>query len=144
MYKAHGWKKSQTISVRFFVLLDKRQLTEWFFSIGLGKTKAGQPLKIFMSKVAEIVTLVSILSFEVLGYIVPQYLIFLLPLNCYQVCFSPKQLGFSKQRIVFMGVEVSIFTSLNISKNKRNNVDFCSKIQLVEDFFKLLVDYFTI
>ena len=44
-----------------------------------------------------------------------------------------------------MGVEKSIFTSLNISKNKtQSNVDFGCRIELVEDFFKFLVNYFSI
>ena len=44
-----------------------------------------------------------------------------------------------------MGVELSILTSLNISKNKtQSNVDFGGRIELVEDFFKFLVDYFSI
>ena len=42
-----------------------------------------------------------------------------------------------------MGVEKLIFTSLNISKNKTQSiVDFSGRIELVEDFFKFLVDFF--
>ena len=44
-----------------------------------------------------------------------------------------------------MGVEISRFTSLSISKNKtQSNVDFGCRIELVEDFFKFLVDYFSV
>ena len=44
-----------------------------------------------------------------------------------------------------MGVEISIFTSLNVSKNKTQiNVEFSGRIELVEDFFKFFVDYFGI
>ena len=54
-------------------------------------------------------------------------------------------MGSFKQIIVFMGVEVSIFTSLNISKKKpQSNVDFNGRIELVEDFFNFLVDYFSV
>ena len=44
-----------------------------------------------------------------------------------------------------MGVEISIFTSLNISKNKpQSNAGFSGRIELVEDFFKFefLIDNF--
>ena len=44
-----------------------------------------------------------------------------------------------------MGVELSIFISLNISKNKtQSNVDFSGRIELVEDFFKFFIDYFSV
>ena len=52
---------------------------------------------------------------------------------------------FSIQNIVFMGVELSIFTSLKISKYKtQSNVDFSGRIELVEDFFKFLVNLISI
>ena len=51
----------------------------------------------------------------------------------------------SNKSIVFMDVEISIFISLNISKNKtQSNVDLSGRVELVEDFFKFLVDYFSI
>ena len=44
-----------------------------------------------------------------------------------------------------MGVEISIFTSVNILKKKlQGKADLCGRIELVEDFFKFLVDYFSV
>ena len=51
-------------------------------------------------------------------------------------------MGFFTQSIVFMGVEISMFTSLNFSKNKtQSKIDFSGRSELVEDFFKFLIDY---
>ena len=44
-----------------------------------------------------------------------------------------------------MGVELLIFTGLKIAKNKtQSNVDFGGRIELVEAFFKFLVDEFSV
>ena len=105
----------------------------------------------FLSEVAKFVALVINLNlhfmFVLLGYLALQYQIKFspFPLDCYQVCFSKQQMGFSRQSTVFMDVEILMLTTLKISKNKpESKVDFSSIIDLVEDFIMLLIVDFAV
>ena len=70
-----------------------------------------------------------------LGTLLHNIKFFYFSLSFYQFCFSTRQMRFLK-KIVFIGVEQSLLTSVNFSKNEPQSIDdFGRKIQLVEEFF---------
>ena len=125
----------------YLSFLDKRGLTEWFFSLVLsGETVSRHSIEMFAqsSKSSnfgkQLESPLCVLTF--LGTLFHNIKFFWFPLESYEV--STQQLGFFKQNFVFMGVETSIFTSLNISKNKfQNNFDFTIKFE--HDFVPKLI-----
>ena len=101
----------------------------------------------FLSKAAKVVKFVINLNLHFvllafLGTLFHNIKFFNFYLDCYQIRFRTQYLGFFKQIIVFVGVELSTFTSPNFSKNKtQNKVNFSGRNERVEDFFKFLVKY---
>ena len=58
MYMANARKKQKWSLYGSLSLLEKRQITEGFFSKSSGKTESGHPIRMFLSKAGKNVTLV--------------------------------------------------------------------------------------
>ena len=57
------------------------------------------------------------------------------------ICFGRQWIQFFEPSFVFVYAVITIFSHFDIKENKsKSHIDFCSGIQLVEGFFKLLVD----
>ena len=106
--------------------------------------ECGQPIGMFLGKTCKNCHICDQLDFTqyvltLLGTLLHNIKFFYFSLSFYQVCFSPLQMRFFKNKTVFIGVELSLLTRVNFSKNKpQSNDDFGRKIQLVENFFLFL------